>query len=818
MEIMQNSGRQRKPADNTLQLTDILYLCMAKWKWFALSLAVCVGLSVLYILRTPPTYTRTASLLIKEDSKGKSVSSELDQFNDLGLFQTNTNVNNEVVAFQSPAVMAEVVKRLSLDMNYYSPGRFHREVAYGSKLPVKVSLPDMAENESASFTLDLDPSGDYSLRDIVRGKERYDEIVKGSLRDTVPTPLGAVVVSPTAVYEPGTERRLYVSKSGMYSAVNGYCARLTVALNSKETSVINLTCSDNSIQRAEDVLNTLISVYNENWVRDKNQIAISTSRFINERLGVIEQELGSVDSDISSYKSEHLLPDVQAASQMYMQQSTSNNAQIMALNNQLYMARYIRDHLSNDANRLQLIPANSGIESIKIESQIAEYNNQLLERNSLLANTSQKNPLVVQMEEQLSNLRSAIILSVDNQMAALNAQIKSLQASEAQTTARIASNPTQAKYLLSVERQQKVKESLYLFLLQKREENELSQAFTAYNTRIITPPNGSLSPTAPVRNKILLCGLVMGLLIPVVVIYLRESMNTKIRGRKDLEALSVPFVGEIPQFETQKTGLLQRKAPQRKAVVVKEGSRDIINEAFRVLRTNLEFMTESADHSNVICVTSFNPGSGKSFLSVNIAVSLAIKGKRVLVIDGDLRHGSASQYVGSPKVGLSDFLGCRTDSLNDIIIQSDKHENFSMIPIGTMPPNPTELLFNPRLKQVIDNVRELFDYVLIDCPPVEMVADTQIIEKLADRTVFVVRAGLLERSMLPELDALYAQKKYKNMALILNGTVGATSRYSYKYGYRYGYHYGYGTSYHYGSTAKDGGKSPKKEKAVSGLD
>ena len=297
----------------------------------------------------------------------------------------------------------------------------------------------------------------------------------------------------------------------------------------------------------------------------------------------------------------------------------------------------------------------------------------------------------------------------------------------------------------------------------------------------------------------------LGLLIPVVIIFTRENMNTRVRGRKDLESVTVPFIGEIPLFTRKKKGIFGKKPQEVKAVVVKEGSRDIINEAFRVLRTNLEFMADKDKTSNVIIVTSFNPGSGKSFLTMNIAVSFAIKGKKVLVIDGDLRHGSASSYIDSPARGLSDYLGGRIDNLNEIIVSDPKQKSMDILPVGTIPPNPTELLFDERLKQVIDTVRGQYDYVLIDCPPIELVADTQIIEKLADRTVFVVRAGLLERSMLAELEKIYEEKKYKNMSLILNGTEGSGGHYGYRYGYRYGYHYGYGSGYHYGSDEKRGG-------------
>ena len=792
--------------DDFLRIQDLLYLCLARWKWFVLSLMVTIGVATVYLLRTPAVYTRTASVLIKEDSKGKSVSSDLESFSEFGLFQSGTNVNNELITFQSPALMTEVVKRLRLDMNYFVPGKFHRQVAYGLTLPVDVTINDLPENESAGFTLKIQPDGTLYLSDFIRNGTDLDEKdVKGSLLDSITTPLGKIIIHTTPNYVKGEAYTLYVGKSSLYNAVNSCSSNLSVSLNSEKASVIDLSFKDNSTQRAEDVLSMLISVYNENWVKDKNQIAVSTSMFINERLGVIERELGNVDEDISSYKSEHLLPDVQAASSMYMAQSSEANAQILSLNNQLYMTRYIRNYLANDANRTQLLPANSGIESANIESQIAEYNKQLLQRNSLVANSSTENPLVVDMDQALASMRGAIIRSIDNQIVTLNSQIKSLRQTEQQTTSRIAANPTQAKYLLSVERQQKVKEALYLFLLQKREENELSQAFTAYNTRIVTPPHGSMLPTSPVHKNIFMVAFALGLLIPVVIIFMRENMNTRVRGRKDLENLTIPFIGEIPLFTRKKKGIFGKKPQEVKAVVVKEGSRDIINEAFRVLRTNLEFMADKDKTSNVIIVTSFNPGSGKSFLTMNIAMSLAIKGKKVLVIDGDLRHASASSYIDSPDKGLSDYLGGRIDNLDEIIVPDPKHKSMDILPVGTIPPNPTELLFDERLKQTIDTVREQYDYVLIDCPPVELVADTQIIEKLADRTVFVVRAGLLERSMLAELEKIYEEKKYKNMSLILNGTEGSGGHYGYRYGYRYGYHYGYGSGYHYGSDEKRGG-------------
>ena len=791
---------QNKPAgnDDFLRIQDLFILCLAKWYWFVISLAILLGAATIYLLKTPPVYTRSASLLIKEDGKSGSGNEAAGVLGDIDIFRTSTNINNEMLSMQSPAVMYEVVRRLHLDVNYTTDGRFYDPVIYGSDNPYEVSFFDLGDAESASFTLRPDKDGQVKLTDFTRNGEEADGDAVTALNDTVQTPVGRLLVNA----RPGStaaQQTVFISRISMQAATADYSSRLTVALNDEKSTVVNLTLQDVCTQRAEDVLNTLISVYNENWVKDKNQIAVSTSMFINERLGVIERELGNVDEDISSYKSENLLPDVQAAASMYMAESSETNAKIQTLNTQLSMTRYVRSYLTGASSRNQLLPANSGIENSGIEKQIAEYNTLQLRRNDLVANSSETNPLVVDMDHSLHALRDAIIRTLDNYVTTLNTQLRALQQSARQTTARIAANPSQGKYLLSVERQQKVKESLYLFLLQKREENELSQAFTAYNTRVIMPPSGSMAPTAPAKKNILLIAFVVGLIVPIAVIFLRESMNTRIRGRKDLEALTLPFVGEIPQAATKKKGTSDKKSTENNPIVVHEGNRDIINEAFRVLRTNLEFMTDKEQHSNVIVVTSFNPGSGKSFLAVNIAVSLAIKQKKVLVIDGDMRHGSTSAYVGSPQTGLSNYLSGHVNNLKDIIVTDARHANLQFLPVGTIPPNPTELLFSDRLKQLIDTVRSQYDYIFIDCPPIEMVADTQIIEQLADRTLFVVRTGLLERSMLPELQRIYDEKKYKNMALILNGTVGSGGHYGYRYGYRYGYHYGYGSGSYYGS-------------------
>ena len=784
MDKNQTNGlflQELQGTSNSISIKDILYLCRDKWYWFAISVLIAIGIAVFYILCTPPVYTRSASLLIKEESKGQSVSSDVaSQFADMGFAKSNTNVNNELIAIQSPSVIYEVVNRLDLDVNYKVKAAFHDKTIYGSSLPVKATfVSGWADNATLSFTLHIRPGGDLELTELetADGSISLPEKMQSRMNDTIDVPLGKIVISPTPYYSDMEKYpAISISRTSLYDAADACKNNFSATLQSEDATVINLSYNDVSIQRAEDVLNTIISVYNENWVKDRNQITVSTSQFITERLGIIERELGDVDEDISTFKSEHLLPNVEAASTLYMSQSQSSSNQILALNIQLSMARYVRSHLMDNANRNQLLPANSGIESEGIEQQIVEYNTRQLQRNNLVSNSSEKNPLVVDLDGQLAQMRNAIIVSIDNLITSINTQIAGLQNDMRRTTAQIAANPNQSKYLQAVGRQLKVKESLYLFLLQKREENELSQAFTAYNARLISPPTGSFAPVAPRRRNIVVVALVLGLVIPFACIMLCEKTNTTVHGRKDLEKLTMPFIGEIPFYKT-------KKQADKQLVVVKAGDRNFMNEAFRVLRANLEFMTSKDKSSNVILLTSFNPGAGKTFIAMNMAVSLALRDKRVLVIDGDLRKASASAYVESPRKGLSDYLSGNVNEVDSLIAAYKDYANLHVLPVGTIPPNPTELLYDERFSRLMADMRTRYDYVFVDCPPVDVIADTQIIEQYVDRTIFIVRAGLLERSMLPVLERIYTDKKYKNMCFLLNGTESRKHHYGYGYGY-----------------------------------
>lgn len=781
---------RRQQTEDSLSISDMLMLCLRHWPWFVLSLAVCMGAATLYLLSTPKTYTRTSSILVKNSG---DKSNDIKMIEDLGVNNLSSNISDEIVAIHSPSAIYDMVKRLHLDISYYRPGFFRDEPLYAETLPVEVEFHQLDDNATVDFTLTLESDGTVSFSDITCRGASVDGTFKSKTGKKCKLPFGEVTVRPTLYYKKGVHEEVLVRRIGYLAASQHYGSRITAALQHETKNIIDIVCVDHSIPRAENILKTIVNIYNENWVQNRNQISVSTNEFIKERLAVIEEELGDVDQNIAGYKSAHAMPSVEAVAAQAMGQESAADQQRQTISNQLYMVKYVRNYVTDPSHSNQLLPASSGIGNPAVEAQIAAYNEKLLQRNNLVANSSEQNPLVGDLDVTLANLKGAIVNSLDNTHATLSSQLSSVNSVHSQALGKLSANPTQANHLLSIERQQKVKESLYLFLLQKREENELSQAFTAYNTRIIAEPWGSNSPTSPERNKILMIAFALALALPAAFFILRESMNSKVRGRKDLENLSIPYIGELPLWKPEKDDETTKHGYK---IVVQQHKRDITNEAFRVVRTNLEFMVNTEKKSRLVMFTSFNPGSGKTFICANLAASFGIRDSKVICVDLDLRRGSLSEFVGSPKQGLTNYLGSQIDDYKPLIVH-DEASPVDFLPMGKIPPNPTELLYSPKLKPMFDELRQQYDYVFVDCPPVEIVADATIISREADVTLFIVRAGLLERSMLPELEKNYQEKKYNNMAMLLNGT-DAEHHYGYhRYGYGYG-RYGYGKRHGYG--------------------
>lgn len=667
--------------ENELNLEDILQVVLANWHWFVLSVVVCAGAAFLYLKWAPKVYTRTASVLIKDDAKGGALS-ESAAFEDLGIFGTKRNVDNEVLVFKSRRLMTEVARNLHLDVSYTVKEGL-RTVELYTQSPVLLSFPDAEEAQAFSLRAKPISAEEVVLSDFVIDDESAGEPMTVALNDTVTTPVGRVVVVPSLYYgDKYFNTTVQVTKSPLQNVAIGFQANLQATLASKTATIINLTLQDVSIPRAEDVINTLISVYNTDAINDKNQIVMNTSNFINDRLIVIEKELGSVDSDIESYKREHQLTDISSETGMYLQTSSRNQQEGLSLENQLSLAKYIKNYLTDPGKSSELIPANTGISDVNIESQIGEYNEMLLKRDKLISNSSNKNPVVQDLNNSLIAMKQTIIRSVDNLIVGLNIKIKNVQAQEEQTNRRISAVPTQQKEILSVERRQKIKEELYLYLLNKREENELTQRMTESNARIIDPASGSNVPVAPKSMMIFLASIVLGCAIPAGVLWMLVISDTKVRSRKDVEGvLSVPFLGEIPM----------RDKKDKNEVVVHENGRDSVSEAFRIVRTNMDFMRVKDKNMQVVMFTSFNPGAGKTFVSINLAMSFALTHKR--------SSWSTSIFVRVPLAPMSKSLTWESPTIYPVVsttsMRSSGKENCTTSWISSMPVlfRPTRLSF-----------------------------------------------------------------------------------------------------------------------------
>lgn len=774
-----------KKKTNQVKFSEVLYLTLKRWPWLVLSVILCVGLAYFQLQRTLPSYTRTASILIKDDTNGSSYTAEMSTFADMGLFKSNNNVVDEINKLTSFDLMKEVVKNLNLTMSYGSIGTFRDDVLYGSNLPVNVIFKSLTDSEGGSMELNIAKDGTYSVSKLNIGKEENIP-VKGNGKVKVGQPIayngGVIVVEPTQFYKPGTKYNISVSKMPLKAAVGLYSSKLEILLKDEKGNTLDLTATDTSPERAEDLLAAVVAQYNNNWISKRSESTVATSKFIDERIRVIESELGSVDQQLSDYRSQNLLPDVDNAANIYLAENQEVSSKLLDLNSRLQNTRYMRSFMANPANKNVTLPSNSAIPGTTLELQINAYNEKVAERNALTQITNADNPLIVDADIKLADLRNSISRTIDAQEHSLQTEIKNLQTSKNEATARLAAAPTQAKDLEAMGRQQNVKQKLYLYLLEKREENELTQSFINPNSETIMEPTGPDVPTSPNSKRMLIMAFMLGLLLPFGTNYALERLNTKVRSRKELEELHIPIMGEIPYQK------LPKDVDPTSAVVVEMGKRDLVNEAFRVLRTNLTFMSNRT-LSDVVMLTSFNPGSGKSFIAVNLAITLAIRNKKVLVVDGDLRHMSTSNYVGNPRRGLTNYLIGETDDVNSLLVCDSITPNMCILPVGNTPPNPSELLESTRFSDMIEQLRGKFDYIIVDCPPVEMMADAQIISNSCNRTLFVVRAGLLDRYMLPEIERLYSEKKFPGMSLILNGTKAETSRMGSKYGYGYGYNY-----------------------------
>lgn len=571
--------------------------------------------------------------------------------------------------------------------------------------------------------------------------------------------------------------------------------RLSVENEDPNSNIINLVYQDSTTPEAERILTLILNVFNEKWIVDKQEMIQNTSHFIDSKLQLLERELNIVDDSISSYKRRFGITDLQRVSDVYLQQQSRVDADLLRLTNEKAMAEYIRSLLDDKSSHNQLLLVNSGINNSLIESQITLYNSLLLQMQSHMEYTSGQNPLMMNLEKELNSLRKNIYANVNNHIRTIDIQLKSLNDYHEETTSKITSNPDQAKHLISIEREQKVKESLYMYLLQKKEENEISLTYQSNPTRVIDIPYGSGKPTSPKRIKVLLVAIIFGIMIPLTIIFLRATFDDSVRDRYDVERNSdIPFLGEVP-YEGREHSLESLLMPfgiGRKAksggIVVGPDMLNASNEAFRVLRNNMDSIRADKGMDKgcrVYLIKSTQIEVGKTFVGMNLALTKAIDSSRVLFIDGDLRQASASRLWRTPLLGLSDYLCGEECDYRKLLWHPEGYPTLDVLPAGALPTNPTELLQNPLFEQLLNTLRQQYDSIFIDSPTAGILADADIIERFVDSTLFIIRAGRFNRHRLNELSPIeIINGGRKPQYIILNG-VNVNARYGYTYLHKY---------------------------------
>lgn len=773
----------------SFSIEELIKTIFRNWYWFVISIFLALAVGALHIKISPKIYKREATILVKDSRKGGS--SDILAFQDL-LGAGRRNVDNELFVIQSRRLMEEVVDILHLETNYQQVGTLTNTDLYNCS-PIEATVIDDCEDISCSFEVTLLGDNRISLTEFaaIGIKTRQDRkmVVEGRFCDTLTTPVGKIRICKTDYMNPDFEgKKLIVGKGSRKGVASKYRKAVISAVANKQASIINLSINDNVPQRAEDVLNTLIEVYNNDAIRDKQKIAEVTAEFIDERLEIISKDLGAVDEEIEEFKKENKLFDLEAEGKRILTESSAYRTEGLSVENQLHIAKFVSNYLKDESKSNSLIPVTSsfsGASGSALNTQIGEYNRVVLQRERLVSEGSSSNPVLINLTGTLEAMRSTILSALESHISALDIQLKNIRNAESRADNRISVAPSQEKRYLSIARQQRIKEELYLYLLNKREENSLTIVITESNARIVDPAFGSTRPIAPRTLVVLLAALIIGFLIPFGIIYIYMLLNTTVKSRKDIERfLTAPYLGDVPAA----TGGINSRG-----VAVRENGRDSISESFRMLRTNMNFMNINGTPSKVIQVLSTMPHAGKTFISTNLAVTMAMAGKKVLLVDLDLRRRTLTKQLGhrSDPNGMSAYMSGSVNSIEQIISNSGMHDNLDMIYAGLQPPNPAEMLMSTRIDELFEKLREMYDHIIIDSVPAMSVADGIITNRLADICLYIVRENSSDIRQLPDVERLYLDKKIKNMCVVLNGS---TSKRGYGY-YTYTYTYGLDESY-----------------------
>ena len=793
----------READDKEIDIQELLFKYLIHWPWFVGAVIVCLISAYIYLYVATPVYNISATVLIKDDKKGGSSNNVagLDELGLSGLITSSQSIDNEIEVLRSKTLVKEVVNYLNLYVTYQDDDQIPSKELYKTS-PVQVNMtPQEAEKLKTKVVIEmvLHPQGSLDVNVKMEDKEIQKHFEK--LPAILPTNQGTLSffqttdsISSKKNEEVGSPvqdmRHITATISQPMNVARRYCENLSIEPTSKTTSVVTVSLKNSSLQRGQDFINQLLEMYNRNTNNDKNEIAQKTAEFIDERIGIISKELGSTEADLETFKRDAGITDLSSDAQIALTGNTEYEKKQVENRTQISLVEDLKKYLGH--NEYEILPSNVGLKDITLAAQIDRYNEMLIERKRLLRTSTENNPAIINLDTSIRATKANVQATLEGTLQGLFITKADLDREAKRYMRRISDAPGQERQYVSIARQQEIKAGLYLMLLQKREENAIMLAATANNAKIIDDAIADVIPVSPKRSIIYLAALCLGIVIPVVVIYMIDLTKFKIEGRADVEKLtSVPIAGDIP--------LTDEKNTKEGSIAVFENQNNLMSETFRNIRTNIQFMLQN--NKKVILVTSTVSGEGKSFTSANLAISLSLLGKKVVIVGLDIRKPGLNKVfnLSSKEKGITQYLANPEMDLMSLVQLSDVNRNLYILPGGTVPPNPTELLARDGLDKAIEILKKNFDYVILDTAPIGMVTDTLLIGRVAELSAYVCRADYTHKAEYTLINELFHEQKLPNLCTIINGVDLKKRKYGYYYGYgKYGKHYGYGKRYGYG--------------------
>ncbi len=787
--------------DNQNNFKELFFKYIIQWPYILISTIICLMLAFVYLRFQPPVYEVTSSVLIKEDEKKSNANSAINAIQDLGMFSMTSNFDNEVEILHSRTLVKKVVTNLRLYTSISEKRFFGYSLPLYDESPLSVFMTaEEADKLFGSIKMDLEYTTKGELKVDARyivnidGDEEEVEKTFNSFPVILPTPVGVITIARNDTLPVEETRYLKAVISSPTKVAKAYYTQLTVEPTSKTSTIAAITLNDTHRKRGIDFIYALVELYNQDTNNEKNEVAQKSAEFIEERIGIINGELGVTENELADFKQRSGLTDLSSDAQLALEESSKYELRLTENATQISLVSDLRNYVDNPANIDEVIPANIGIQDVSLNTIIRQYNDLLIERKRLLRTSSENNPAVINLNTGIEATRHNVESTINSALRGLQIQRTDLERQIRKYGGRISDAPTQEKEFMTISRQQEIKATLYTMLLQKREENAITLAATANNGRIIENPACSEFPVAPKKKIIMLVALIIGMGIPMGVIYIIDLLSFRIEGRSDVEKLtSLPIIGDMPVSE--------HKNDEERPIVVRSDDNDIMTETFRSLRTSLLFMMGDSGKKTIL-VTSTTSGEGKTFISTNLATSLSLLGKKVIILGLDIRKPGLNKVfkLSTKDKGITQYLSApHTTDIHTLIQPSNVTPNLYVLPGGAIPPNPTELVARQALVDVINILREEYDYIVMDTAPIGMVTDTQLIARVADASVYVCRADYTNKSAFNFINELRDNKRLPNLSLVINGLDMKKKKYGYYYGYgKYGKYYGYGKKYGYG--------------------